>query len=116
NDPTGAVITRERMVEIARVAEKHDLLVISDEIYDQLVYGIEHVCFAALPNMRDRTITLGGFSKNYAMTAWRIGYAAAPREILAAMRKNHQHTCMSVPNSAHNAALVHLASTCTAGA
>lgn len=110
NNPTGAVMTRERMMEIARVAEKHDLLVISDEIYDQLVYGIEHVCFAALPNMRDRTITLGGFSKNYAMTGWRIGYAAAPAEILAAMRKIHQYTIMSAPTNAQIAAIVALES------
>ncbi len=108
NNPTGAVMTRERLLEIARVAEKHDLLVISDEIYDQLVYGIEHVCFAALPNMRDRTITLGGFSKNYAMTGWRVGYAAAPREILAAMRKIHQYTIMSAPTTAQIAAIVAL--------
>src|SRR5690554_1377634 len=110
NNPTGAVMTRERLLEIARVAEKHDLLVISDEIYDQLVYGIEHVCFAALPNMRDRTITLGGFSKNYAMTGWRIGYAAAPAEILAAMRKIHQYTIMSAPTNAQIAAIVALES------
>ena len=110
NNPTGAVMTRERLLEIARVAETHDLLVISDEIYDQLVYGIEHVCFAALPNMRDRTITLGGFSKNYAMTGWRIGYAAAPAEILAAMRKIHQYTIMSAPTNAQIAAIVALES------
>jgi aminotransferase len=108
NNPTGAVMSRERLMEIAGVAEKHDLLVISDEIYDQLVYGVEHICFASLPGMRERTITLGGFSKDYAMTGWRIGYAAAPPEILAAMRKIHQYTIMSAPTTAQIAALVAL--------
>jgi aminotransferase len=108
NNPTGAVMTRERLLEVAAVAKKHDLLVISDEIYDQLVYGVEHTCFATLPDMRDRTITLGGFSKDYAMTGWRIGYAGAPGEILAAMRKIHQYTIMSAPTSAQIAAITAL--------
>lgn len=108
NNPTGAVMSRERLLEIARVAEKHDLLVLSDEIYDRLVYGVEHVCFASLPGMRERTITLGGFSKDYAMTGWRIGYAAAPADILAAMRKIHQYTIMSAPTMAQVAALAAL--------
>jgi aminotransferase len=106
NNPTGAVMTRERLQSIAEVAEKHDLLVISDEIYDRLVYGDhKHVCFASLPGMRERTITLGGFSKDYAMTGWRIGYAAAPAPILAALRKVHQYTIMSAPTTAQMAAL-----------
>jgi aminotransferase len=105
NNPTGAVMSRERLLDVARLAEKHDLLVISDEIYDRLVYGVEHTCFAALPNMRQRTILLGGFSKAYAMTGWRIGYAAAPAEILGAMRKVHQYTIMSAPTTAQYAAL-----------
>ena len=105
NNPTGAVMTRERLVEIAQLAEKYDLLVISDEIYDRLVYGIDHVCFAALPDMRERTLTLGGFSKDYAMTGWRIGYAAGPAEIVGAMRKVHQYTIMSAPTTAQVAAL-----------
>ncbi len=108
NNPTGAVMSRERLLEIAKVAEKHDLLVLSDEIYDRLVYGVEHVCFASLPGMRERTITLGGFSKDYAMTGWRIGYAAAPADILAAMRKIHQYTIMSAPTMAQVAALAAL--------
>ncbi len=108
NNPTGAVMSRERLMEIAQLAEKHDLLVISDEVYDQLIYGVDHVCIAALPNMRERTITLGGFSKNYAMTGWRIGYAAAPAEISAAMRKIHQYTIMSAPTMGQIAALVAL--------
>jgi aminotransferase len=106
NNPTGAVMSRERILDLARVAEARDLLVISDEIYDRLVYGgHQHVCFAALPGMRDRTITLGGFSKAYAMTGWRIGYAAAPAPVLAEMRKIHQYTIMSAPTMAQIAAL-----------
>jgi aminotransferase len=105
NNPTGAVMTRERLLEVAAIAEKYDLLVISDEIYDQLVYNFQHICFATLPGMRNRTITLGGFSKSYAMTGWRIGYAAAPPEILAAMRKIHQYTIMSAPTTAQVAAM-----------
>jgi aminotransferase len=109
NNPTGAVLSRERMLEIAQAAQKHDLIVISDEIYDRLVYGVEHVCFAALPGMRARTILLGGFSKDYAMTGWRIGYVAAPAELLAAMRKVHQYTIMSAPTTGQHAALAALA-------
>jgi len=106
NNPTGAVMSRERLLAVAQVAEKHDLLVISDEIYDRLVYGgHRHVCFAALPGMQPRTITLGGFSKDYAMTGWRIGYAAAPAPILAELRKVHQYTIMSAPTMAQTAAL-----------
>jgi len=105
NNPTGAVATRENLLEIAALAEKYDLMVISDELYDQLVYGIEHVCFASLPNMWERTILLGGFSKNYAMTGWRIGYAAAPKEILQYLLRIHQYTIMSAPTPAQYAAL-----------
>jgi aminotransferase len=108
NNPTGAVMTRERMMEIAAVAEEHDLLIISDEIYDQLVYGVQHTCVPALSGMRERTILLQGFSKNYAMTGWRIGYACAPADILAAMRKVHQYTIMSAPTTAQAAAIVAL--------
>jgi aminotransferase len=100
NNPTGAVVSRENLIQIGQLAEQHDLLVISDEIYDRLVYGRAHVCFAALPGMRERTITLGGFSKDYAMTGWRLGYAGAPAELLAAMRKVHQYTIMSAPTTA----------------
>jgi aminotransferase len=109
NNPTGAVMTRENLVQIGQLAEQHDLLVISDEIYDRLVYGRAHVCFAALPGMRERTITLGGFSKNYAMTGWRLGYAAAPPDLLAAMRKVHQYTIMSAPTTAQAAGVQALA-------
>ena len=105
NNPTGAVMSRELLLDIADLAEKRDLLVISDEIYDRLVYGMEHTSFASLPGMRQRTILLGGFSKAYAMTGWRIGYAAAPAEILAGMHKVHQYTIMSAPSIAQFAAL-----------
>jgi len=108
NNPTGAVMSRENLLAIAKLAEKHDLLVISDEIYDQLVYDFEHTCFAGLPGMHDRTVTLGGFSKNYAMTGWRLGYSAAPLEISAAMRKVHQYTIMSAPTTAQVAGVVAL--------
>jgi aminotransferase len=97
NNPTGAVMSRERLLDVARIAEKHNLLVFSDEIYDRLVYGVEHLCFAALPEMRDRTILLGGFSKDYAMTGWRIGYVCAHAEILGAIHKVHQYIIMSAP-------------------
>ena len=105
NNPTGAVMERADLEEIADVARRHDLLVISDEIYDQLVYGIKHTCFASLPGMKERTIFLGGFSKAYAMTGWRIGYAAAPAEIIEAMTKIHQYTIMCVPIMAQMAAI-----------
>lgn len=105
NNPTGAVMSRERLIEIGQLAEKHDLLVISDEIYDRLVYGVPHTHFAALNGMRSRTVALGGFSKSHAMTGWRIGYAAGPADLIAAMRKVHQYTIMSAPTSAQFAAL-----------
>ncbi len=108
NNPTGAVMSRERLLEVAAVAEEHDLLVFSDEIYDRLVYGTTHTCFAALPGMRDRTVLLGGFSKAYAMTGWRLGYLAAREEITAAVRKIHQYAIMSAPTMSQHAALAAL--------
>jgi len=108
NNPTGAVMSRERLNEIAAVVKRHDLLVISDELYDRLVYDTEHVCFPSLPGMYSRTILLMGFSKAYAMTGWRIGYAAAPAEILGMMRKVHQYTIMCAPTVAQYAALAAL--------
>ncbi len=105
-NPTGAVMSREEMIEIARVVEKHDLLVISDEIYDRLVYGAhEHVMFASLPGMSERTIHLGGMSKDYAMTGWRIGYAVGPAPLIQAMHKIHQYLIMSAPTAGQYAAL-----------
>jgi aminotransferase len=109
NNPTGAVLSRQRLEEIARVAEKHDLIVLSDEIYDRLVYGDHrHVCFASLPGMRERTIHLGGMSKDYAMTGWRIGYACGSADLLEAMRKVHQYTIMSAPTMGQAAAVTAL--------
>ena len=108
NNPTGAVLSKETAVEIARLAEEKDLLIISDEIYDRLVYGIEHVCFSALPGAKERTILLGGFSKDYAMTGWRVGYICANAELLAAFSKIHQYNVMSAPTISQYAALAAL--------
>ncbi len=105
NNPTGAVMEKADLEEIAELAQRHDLVMISDEIYDQLVYGVKHVCIASLPEMKERTIFLGGFSKAYAMTGWRIGYAAASEEIIEAMTKIHQYTMMCVPIMAQMAAI-----------
>jgi aminotransferase len=105
NNPTGATMTRQRLTEIAEIAKAHDLLVISDEIYGRLVYNAAHTCFPALPEMWERTILLQGLSKSHAMTGWRVGFAAAPPEILGAMRKVHQYTIMSAPTTAQYAAL-----------
>jgi aminotransferase len=105
NNPTGAVASRETLTELARLAEEHDLIVLSDEIYDRLVYGVDHVCFPTIPGARKRTILLGGFSKAYAMTGWRIGYAAGPAEILKGLLRVHQYTIMSAPTSAQTAAV-----------
>ena len=104
-NPTGAVMSRDRLLAVAEVARRHNLLVVSDEIYARLVYGVEHTCFASLPGVKQNTILLGGFSKAYAMTGWRVGYAAAPREIIGAMTKIHQYTIMSAPTMAQVAAI-----------
>ncbi|WKZ37265.1 MAG: aminotransferase class I/II-fold pyridoxal phosphate-dependent enzyme [Anaerolineales bacterium] len=106
SNPTGAVAPREVMLEIGRIAEQHDLLVVSDEIYDRLVYDFEHVCFPALDEgLRRRTVLLGGFSKDYAMTGWRIGYACGPSDIISGMVRIHQYTIMSAPTTAQDAAI-----------
>ncbi len=110
SNPTGAVASREVLLEIARIAEQHDLLILSDEIYDRLVYGLPHVCVPALSeSIRQRTILLGGFSKDYAMTGWRIGYAAGPADIIKGMVRIHQYTIMSAPTTAQDAAIEALA-------
>ena len=108
NNPTGAVLDPPVALALAALAERHDLLVYSDEIYDRLVFDTAHICFAALPGMRARTLTLGGFSKDYAMTGWRIGYLGAPPEILAACLKAHQFVMMSAPTIGQHAALAAL--------
>ncbi len=106
SNPTGSVLDMTTAEGVADLAEKHDLIVLADEIYDRLVYEEDgHVFFAALTGMRDRTITLGGFSKAYAMTGWRVGYVAAPAEIIAAMTKVHQYTKMSAPTVSQEAAV-----------
>jgi len=96
-NPTGAVITKDKLLLIAELAKRHGLLVIYDEIYAKLVYGAEHTCLATLPEMKESTILLSGFSKAYAMTGWRIGYAAASKEVIASMTKIHQYTMMCAP-------------------
>jgi aminotransferase len=106
SNPTGAVAEREVLLEIAKIAIEHDLMVVSDEIYDRLVYGFKHVCFPALgEDVKKRTVLLGGFSKSHAMTGWRIGYAAAPKEIIAGLVRVHQYTIMSAPTTAQDAAI-----------
>jgi len=105
NNPTGTVMLRSELAKVAEVVRKHDLLVVSDEIYERLVYGVEHTCFASLPGMKENTILLGGFSKAYAMTGWRVGYAAATAEIIDAMNKVHQYTMLCAPRIAQVAAI-----------
>lgn len=105
NNPTGAVMTGEELAAIARIAVEHDLLVVSDEIYGDMTYGGEHTSIATLPGMRERTILLNGFSKAYAMTGWRIGYACGPAEVLGMMMKIHQYTIMCAPITGQLAAL-----------
>jgi aminotransferase len=108
-NPTGAVLDDDVQDELARIARDHDLLVYSDEIYDRLAYGTyRHRAFSALPGMRDRTILMGGFSKAYAMTGWRVGYVCAPAAILDGIVKVHQYGIMSAPTVAQDAALAAL--------
>jgi aminotransferase len=105
NNPTGAVASRDNLLKVAKMAEEHDLIVISDEIYDRLVYGVKHTCFPSLPGMHDRTLLLGGFSKDYAMTGWRIGYAAGPEDLIKGLLRVHQYMVMSAPTMSQYAAL-----------
>lgn len=97
SNPTGAVMSRKELAGIAKLAQKYNLLVISDEIYARLVYGVEHTCFASLPGVKEQTILLGGFSKAFAMTGWRIGYIAANPQLIEAMLKIHQYTMLCAP-------------------
>lgn len=105
NNPTGAYMTKEELEAVAKVVEKHDLLVISDEIYAELSYEAEHYCFSRIPGMRDRTIIISGFSKAFAMTGWRLGFACGPKDILGAMLKIHQYTMMCASTLAQYAAI-----------
>ena len=108
-NPTGGVLDEDRLRAIAAIAERHDLAVLTDEIYDRLVYGDHrHVAFSSLPAMRDRTVLIGGFSKAYAMTGWRIGYLCAPRELVEGIVKVHQYEIMSAPTTAQDAAVAAL--------
>lgn len=106
SNPTGAVLDRPTLEALSDIARRRDLIVISDEIYDRLVYGgAEHTPIAALPGMKARTITLGGFSKSHAMTGWRVAWAAAPPDLFGGMLKIHQYSMMSAPTVAQYAAL-----------
>jgi len=108
-NPTGAVLDDDVQDELGRIAERHDLLVYSDEIYDRLAYGTyRHRAFSSLPGMRDRTVLMGGFSKAYAMTGWRVGWLCAPASILEGIVKVHQYGIMSAPSVAQDAALAAL--------
>lgn len=106
NNPTGAVMRRADLEAVAEVVKKYDLLVLSDEIYSELTYGgTPHVSFAAIDGMRERTVVVNGFSKAFAMTGWRLGYVAGPRELVAQMTKLHQYGIMCAPTTAQYAAI-----------
>ncbi len=108
-NPTGAVLRHDTLMALADIAARHDLIVVSDEIYDRLVYGgHHHEAFSGLRGMRERTVLLGGFSKAYAMTGWRVGYVCAPHDLLEGIVKVHQYEIMSAPTTAQDAALVAL--------
>ena len=97
SNPTGAVMPRDLLIEIAKIAVENDLIVVSDEIYARLTYDAQHTCLASLPGMKDRTILIGGFSKAFAMTGWRVGFTLANADITEAMLKVHQYTMMCAP-------------------
>ena len=105
NNPTGAVMEKADLEAIAKVVEKHDLFVLSDEIYAELTYLDNHVSFASLPGMKERTVLINGFSKSHAMTGWRLGYACAPAEIIEQMLKIHQYAIMCAPTTSQYAAV-----------
>ncbi|CAN5207856.1 aminotransferase class I/II-fold pyridoxal phosphate-dependent enzyme [soil metagenome] len=108
-NPTGAVLSADTLRALADICRRHNLLVVSDEIYDRLVYGDhQHQPMSSLPGMRERTVMLGGFSKTYAMTGWRVGYACAPRDLLEGIVKVHQYEIMSAPTTAQDAAVTAL--------
>ncbi|HOM11530.1 MAG TPA: aminotransferase class I/II-fold pyridoxal phosphate-dependent enzyme, partial [Spirochaetota bacterium] len=105
SNPTGASISKEHLEAIAAIAIANNLIVISDEIYDAITYNGEHVSIISIPGMAERTIYLNGFSKAYAMTGWRLGYACGPEPIISAMNKIHQYTALCAPSIAQYAAL-----------
>lgn len=109
NNPTGAVMSAAEMEEIAAVLRETNVLVLSDEIYSELTYGLDrHVSIASLPGMAERTIVVNGFSKSYAMTGWRLGYAAGPAPLVKVMTKIHQSCIMSAPTTSQYAAITAL--------
>lgn len=108
NNPTGAIMPRENLEEIARVVKKHDLIVLSDEIYGELTYSGSHTCFCQIDGMKERTVLINGFSKAFAMTGWRVGYACAPNEIFKQMLKIHQYIIMCASTNSQYAALAAL--------
>lgn len=105
NNPTGAIMTHEELQIIADVIKEHDLFVLSDEIYSELSYQGDHVSIAAIPGMKERSVVINGFSKSYAMTGWRLGYAVGPKEIIKQMIKVHQYLIMSAPTTSQYAAI-----------
>lgn len=105
NNPTGAIMTKEDLEPVVEVIKKHDLFVISDEIYSELTYGREHVSIASFEGMKERTILINGFSKAFAMTGWRLGYACGPKEIIEQMIKIHQYAIMCAPTNSQYAAV-----------
>ncbi|MDV2684072.1 aminotransferase [Alkalihalophilus lindianensis] len=105
NNPTGSTMNREELKAIAELAERHDLLVFSDEIYAELTYDEKHVCFSSLEGMKERTVIISGFSKAFAMTGWRLGFVCAPPDLLSAMLKIHQYSLMCAPTMAQYGAL-----------
>jgi aminotransferase len=105
NNPTGAIMERGDLEAVAEVIKKHDLFVLSDEIYSELTYGVDHVSIASLPGMWERTIVINGFSKSHAMTGWRLGYACGPQEIIGQMLKIHQFAIMCAPTTSQYAAV-----------
>lgn len=109
SNPTGGVFSRKTLEKLSEIAVKHDLLVVADEIYSQLVYdGTKHISIASLPGMKERTITLGGFSKAYSMTGWRLGYMCAPKEIIQACVRVHQYTITCASSFVQDAAVTAL--------
>ena len=105
NNPTGGIMTREDLEEIAKVLENTNIIVLSDEIYGELTYGRKHVSIANISSMMDRTVIVNGFSKTYAMTGWRLGFAVGPKEIIEIMTKIHQYAIMSSPTTSQYAAI-----------
>lgn len=105
NNPTGAIMERKDLEDIAKICIEKDIFVMSDEIYSELTYGKDHVSIASLPGMKERTILINGFSKSYAMTGWRLGYACGPKTIIEQMTKIHQFAIMCAPTTSQYAAV-----------